>query len=74
MFGNILTECRIFKDPSDDLGGGINNIISSGLDVVVVVYLCGDFFLIFVFGFWGFCTQISTYHSQLPDLEMDFIA
>lgn len=74
MFGNILTECRIFKGPSDDLGRGINNIISSGLGVVVaVVYLCG-FFFIFLLGFWGFCTQISTYHSQLPELEMDFIA
>lgn len=53
MFGNILTECRIFKDPSDDLGGGINNIISSGFGVVVV-YLCGNFFLFLFLGLGGF--------------------
>lgn len=52
MFGNILTECRIFKDPSDDLDRGINNIISSGLGVVVF-YLCGVFYIFFL-GFGGF--------------------
>lgn len=60
MFGNILTECRVFKNPSDDLGGGINNIISSGLGVVV--YLCGVFLFLFL-GWEGLYTNI---HISFP--------